>query len=226
MQPENASLQWIVELKYWMLGEWIKRERGFAPHYDLLFSFLVGLDAKSVLEFGTGGTTHVILYTLRSLTNGRLYSISTESKEAVERGSLVLFPGWEHWTGNSELCRTQAIEAGAPFDLVVHDGSHTCEVASLDLTAALRATWQYGLVLVHDTEHSQHGFAMRAAIEIAIGTAKQDGVRVSKVTLPWGFGLTILRIENTPFYQRPKEFARSNEKRTSVHKTIPRPQLG
>jgi len=168
-----------------------------------------GLEAKSVLEFGAGGSTAVILDALQPA--GMLLSMSTESMEAVrarfgftefsraDRANAgPVYPTWRHHQGlSTEVC-AQLLNAPrpVPFDMVLHDGSHAADVVEADLRWALPRLRQFGLCLVHDSQHSYVGAEVRKALRAVLATPP-EGMILTAMTLPYGSGLTILRREDT-----------------------------
>jgi len=56
-----------------MLDRHHSDDAGFCRHYMLLYSIVLGMEAKSVFEFGSGYSSKTILKAL-SKTGGHLYS--------------------------------------------------------------------------------------------------------------------------------------------------------
>lgn len=197
----------MADLSY-IFREMTDNRIGLAPHYLFLYSAVVGLEAKSVFEFGAGMSTRVILDALRE-TGGELWSCSTEEQFViVMRSRINHYPKWRHRAVLSNVAIKEV--QNEVFDLVLHDGSHAGDVVEADLRAILPRVRQYGLVLVHDTQHSYVGAEMRKAVSVIL-----RDFDVSHVTLPYGFGLTVLRTE-APWHP-PVTITRS--KIGSSHKT-------
>jgi len=78
------------------------------------------------------------------------------------------------------------------FDFVLHDGAHDYETVLHDLQKIIPYMKRDSILMVHDTLHSHCGPGMRKAVDKAL-----DGVDVELVTLPFGFGLDIIRIMGT-----------------------------
>ena len=164
---------------------------GLAPHYPFLYYTVLNLEATRTLEFGAGLSTRVILDAL-DVTGGAHVSLSTDSREHVEQRYVLRGSSrWLHLTGHSRVT-LPGLLASCPtdaFDLVLHDGSHDADVVADDL----RAIWPFvrhrGLILVHDALHSHAG----KNVWQGIANAKIPG---SSVTLPFGFGLTIISVWN------------------------------
>lgn len=165
-----------------------ERPTGLSFHYPLLHAAVIGMNAQRTLEFGAGGSTRVIALALPE--GGHHTSISMETQEEVtERSGLFPGPYWTHYRGRSEDHRL--LDAG-PFDLILHDGSHAADVVAADIAWAWPRLKRFGLLLVHDSQHSYCGAEVREGIRRGLLEAE---ARFSAATLPYGFGLTILRRE-------------------------------
>lgn len=170
-----------------------RRDLGLAPHYLTIYAIARGMGAREVLEFGAGVSTRVLLDAL-AVTDGHLVSISTDPRWSVVQRMGRGDPGagrWEHHQGQSTEILAGQMVCRPTLDLVVHDGSHTAGVVASDLRDALPRLRRFGLALVHDSQHSDCGEAVRSGIRAAL-----HGLDFSAVTLPYGFGLTILRRED------------------------------
>ena len=201
-----------------------ERKLGLALHYPLLHAALIGLDAKSTLEFGAGGSTRVFLEALPC--DATHYSISTETGQEIAarhgfRGARGMLPSavdglawrpmWFHLHGLSEKHR----EVVMPwFDLILHDGSHAADVVADDIAWAWPHLRPFGLLMVHDTQHSYVGVEMREGVRRGLEKA---GARFTVTTLPYGFGLTIIRREE----DGPDAVTPAQAKVSSPHATEP-----
>lgn len=183
-----------------------ERPTGLALHYPLIHAAVVGMNARRTLEFGAGGSTRVFL---EALPPDALHaSISTESLReiavryqlpvAIGEGERAAFvnrhgcapgPHWLHLGGMSSGFRD--VNPG-PLDLILHDGSHAADVVAADIAWAWRNLRRYGLLLVHDTMHSYCGAETRHGV--LRGLAGYPG-EYTATTLPFGFGLTVIRRE-------------------------------
>ncbi len=146
-------------------------ESGFSRHYLTLYALALGLEAKNVFEFGSGFSTPTLLAAktgndpdLATKYDGRFTYLEGDSRKEIKKIQ-------------SEV-----------FDLVLHDGSHEWRVVYKDLRAIIGRVKHNGLVLVHDTEHIPT-YRLKLAVFFALLF-----VRHEKVTLPYGYGLTIIRI--------------------------------
>ena len=190
--------------------EWMQQYcTGLSLFYPLIYSIVVGMETKCAFEFGAGKSTRVILDALKE-TGGHLYSISTDPQRDVMTKSemwsgcsccghdvdWLYDPYTENWThaqGQSKDIlkhfRTQNMKE--PFDLVLHDGSHTEEVVFEDLTFILEKMKYNSILLVHDVLHSQTGVGMRRAVKEAMKPYKHE-----LITLPFGFGLSVVKLKD------------------------------
>lgn len=193
--------------------------RGMALHYLLLHSLVLGLEARRTLEFGSGASTTIFLLAHR-VTDGMHRSISMESRDEIDGGISAASSrsNWQHYQGLSSdmlprvLADKELLFDAEPYELVLHDGSHAADVVESDLRTILPHVGRYGLVLVHDTQHSYVGPEMQQAVRHIL-----RDFDVSHVTLPFGFGLTILRVESAICGQILLTWTKTGSK----HGTIP-----
>lgn len=186
-------------------------KRGFALHYLLLYSIVCGLETKNSYEFGTGLSTEVILNALKE-TGGRHTSCSKTSREEICEGSLKDNTNWtHHHMISSEALRL--LEDDELFDFVLHDGSHNGKIVAPDLVAIVPHMKQYSMILVHDTQHSKSGHSTFEAVVKGL-----RGVPYSFTTLPYGYGLTIVRIEGN---SQNGQVVITRKKESSEHVTKP-----
>lgn len=158
---------------------------GFARHYLTLYSIIVGMEAKNVLELGMGFSTPTILTALE-VTGGTLTSCDMRPIEGTGNSTELLtkYPHWKYVQGKTKetLKKVQG-----PFDVVLHDGSHEFKEVYEDIRAIVPMMKKNGIILVHDTEHG--AFKLKLAAKLAMLFRRH-----SMVTLPYGYGLTIVRI--------------------------------
>lgn len=166
-----------------------ERRSGLALHYPLLHAAVLGLGAQCTLEFGAGGSTRVIVDAL-ALTGGCHLSISMESRAELRAAHSIENSRWLHAQGLSEAHRDLAT---GELDLVLHDGSHAADVVIADVAWTWPRLRRFGLLLVHDTQHSYVGEEMRRGLSLGLASAR---ARYTSTTLPYGFGLTIIRRED------------------------------
>lgn len=160
---------------------------GFCRHYLTLYSMVLGMECKNVFEFGCGNSTRVILEALR-YTHGHLVSCDTR-ENAWEKvlQNPKLYDNWDYTHGPGlEVVKNLVLEDG--FDLVLHDGSHEAEIVEEELKEIIPCVKRGGLILLHDTRHP------RIDLRSAAPRAFKD-VPHTQFTLPWGYGLTIVELQ-------------------------------
>ena len=211
---------------------------GASPHYLILHQFVLGLEATRVLEFGSGGSTAAILAALEE-THGVLDVIDVPDSwtpETKDRFASLGFGANEvrrheregrlrwHYGQSDDVRRNDiALSLHAGYDLVFHDGSHDSRVARDDILFALGFLKQFGLVLIHDTQHPVHGAAMRNAVAEAVDIAGKPAMGGhSMTTLPFGYGLTIIRREGASLFGSvaPTRSKCGSETRTEPHEFV------
>jgi len=162
---------------------------GFCRHYMFLYSVILGMEAKNVFEFGSGYSSKTILFALEE-TGGHLTSCDCRSIQ----DSCSQYFGDEfesmarRWTYLNK--RSSAIKEnveGKIYDVVLHDGSHTWREVANDLKIIVPKIKKGGILMVHDTNHPTEKFQLDKSIEFIPGNFE-------KVTLPYGYGLTLIRI--------------------------------
>lgn len=165
-------------------------KHGFGRHYFTLYSMVLGLEASCVFEFGIGLSTHVMLDALEHV-GGRLISCANMCPSYIGMTEEMLCShNWVHLYGKSQDVLSEIVLDGlgmSGLDLVLHDGSHVPDVVMSDLQLILPRMKQNGLVLIHDTEYEYHG--LMDSVEKVLRDVKHECV-----TLPYGCGLTIVRI--------------------------------
>lgn len=171
-----------------VIDEHLNGKGGFTRHYLTLFSLVVGMESKKVLELGAGFSSRVILTALEQ-TGGKLITCDNRSVEkkgltdAMQEHSNI----WEYNEMNSRDFLPKL--KNEKFDLVLHDGAHDFKNVILDLRKIVPKVRRNGLIVVHDTFHP--GLQRRFLI-----TAVKIGMfphRYEMVTLPYGCGLSIIR---------------------------------
>jgi len=175
----------------WILESVEKRNTGLAVHYPTIYSIISGLEVKHAFEFGAGWSTKVIL---EAIGFGKLYSVSTDPQPFVASvRNIPLNLNWSHYHGKSvdgvpyfiNLFKKEDIK----LDFVLHDGAHDFKTVLYDLQNIVPYMKQFSILLVHDTLHSKCGNDTRSAVTQAL-----YGTNYDRVTLPFGFGLDIIRI--------------------------------
>jgi predicted O-methyltransferase YrrM len=154
---------------------------------------VLGMECKSVFEFGAGQSTKAILGALMH-TGGYLVSCDLRPLDAIEPlGEGFDDTYWDRWIflqGDSrDIASNLSCEFG-PYDLVLCDGSHVPEDVIGDIRDIVPQMRRDSLMLIHDTEHPDIDYGLGPAVEEALANVAHSTVR-----LPVGDGLDIVRIE-------------------------------
>ena len=158
---------------------------GFARYYMLLYSIVLGLEAKKVFEFGIGESTKVILKALTK-TKGVLFSCDVRSPKVCGISTKEQTSNWIFKQGRSTEVLRKVVTKG--FDLVLHDGAHDGPTVFSDLRFIIPRMKQNGILLVHDTEHKYKDIL--EGIDNAL-----ENIEHQRVELPYGCGLSVIRIK-------------------------------
>ena len=171
-----------------------KNDTGFCRHYLTLYSIVLGMETQSAFEFGCGFSTKTILEALKE-TGGKLITCDPRSIDGSEGGkstgnSKEDIEKYAHCWKYIQKISEEGLKdlTDETFDFVLHDGSHTLEIVREDIKTIVPRIKKDGLLLLHDTEHPTSNFNLIDAIDWL-------DCRFSRVTLPYGYGLTIVRIE-------------------------------
>ncbi len=172
-----------------MLERITEKKGGFALHNLFLYNLILGMETKNALELGAGFSTRTTLEALR-ITGGKL--ITCDMRDLKDTGNSeelrdMFKDVWTYLRGDTRTTLAM-LPKERVFDVVLHDGSHEWRVVYQDLRKILPRIKQNGILLVHDTEHIPT-FHLKLAIELAL-----FGYRHEKMTLPYGYGLTLIRI--------------------------------
>lgn len=172
-------------------------DTGLTRHYLTLYSIVLGMESKNVFEFGAGFSTQAMVEALK-LTGGKLTSVDMRPL-SVRPDIPFNFENdndniWSFYEGNS-LDVVPTLDHSECYDVILHDGSHTGIEVTRDLNNIAPYVKSGGLVLIHDTAHYDLGPEMRAGVANSdlIKKYKHDGS-----TLPYGYGLTIVKIFDNP----------------------------
>ena len=163
-----------------------KSDTGFTLHYPMLYHMVLGLECKTVFEFGTGFSTHCMLNALEK-TGGRL--ISCDVTNYTDNPNVTQYTRnhdrWTFFHGNSNDLE---IEHKHHYDLILHDGSHVGSEVLIDLNNIYPYLKHDGILITHDTRHKTLGADMSEAVN---EFAKDKDIEMC--TLPYGYGLTFFR---------------------------------
>jgi hypothetical protein len=162
-------------------------------HLLIIYSLAIGVNAQRIIELGIGSTTR----TLRAAalqTGGKVFSCDLD-RQRFSRLLTNVTPEWSLQLSSSTEFLKNIV---APLDFVVHDAAHDYGQVKMDLELIFPMMRQFGLVCIHDTQHNILGKEMILAIKDASKNAQ-----ISFVSLPFQYGLTILRIEQSQYKTIP-----------------------
>lgn len=164
---------------------------GFCRHYLELYSIVLGMETQNAFEFGSGYSTKTILNAL-SKTGGNLITCDirpfNETAIFYDKESLKQFKNWEYICGNS-LSVVPTLTKHT-FDFVLHDGAHKKEIVYKDMLNIFPKMKKGSVFLLHDTLHPTDNYGLIDAV-----TEIGKKWKFNYVTLPYGYGITILTIE-------------------------------
>lgn len=160
---------------------------GFTKHYLTLFAIVEGLETKNSFEFGTGWSTKVILDALK-YTGGKHISCDIRNIEDTGLTKEYLENNNDTWTYLQQDSTTIKYDSLPLFDFVLHDGSHIPKIVKNDLVNIFPLIKHNGIILIHDTLFVPE--LKHVCEDIAINTCSDI------ITLPYGYGLTIININN------------------------------
>lgn len=165
-------------------------EGGMARHYLTLYACVIGVEAKSVFEFGGGHSTTTILEALEE-TDGTLITCDPQKAEA-----LWLKPNdrWTHLKMESRKA-LKTLEDNQMFDLVFHDGTHKEREVRHDIKLIFPHLKKNGLLLIHDTFDNEKSYGI---LNVLSDIIKEHS------TLCYGHGLTIVRQTEGDISIQPK----------------------
>lgn len=156
-------------------------------HLPVIYSLAAGLNAKRALDLGIGSTTRTLRAAMAQ-TGGKIHSCDID-RARFEPLLSESYPDWEIHLCDSE---TFLRRMEPPFDFCMHDAAHDYAQTKADLSLIFPMMRQFALVCVHDTQHEECGREMTAALHEAARDYK-----VSYTHLPYCYGLTILRMEES-----------------------------
>ncbi len=166
------------------------RQTGFTKHYLTLFSIVEGLEAKNTFEFGTGISSKVILSAL-DYTKGTHTSCDIRNIDCTGLTTKYLENNKHRWTylqQNSTVLTKQQLKRAGPFDFVLHDGSHKPIEVLYDIRKIIPFMKMDSILLIHDTLSPNESL-----LQVIIQAL--DFNEYELLSLPYGYGLTIVRIK-------------------------------
>lgn len=174
-----------------MRPEKLSPNAGFRLHYLTLYSIIYGMEAKNVFEFGCGYSTQVILEAL-SETGGKLTTNDLRKIEDTSNPKELIEEHKHHWR-YLEKRSDEALKndiAGEVYDVVLHDGAHEVLTVMKDIRQIVKHMKQDAILIVHDTNHKSFPYLPWA---VRLGLFPY---RYELVTLPYGSGLSIVRLKS------------------------------
>ena len=163
------------------------RAEGTSKHLLILYSLAIGLQAKTIVEFGLGQTTGA-LRAAALQTGATVHTCDFDRK----RFEHILEEQDEHWRLYLEPSTSFLQKVPEPVDLAMHDGAHDYLNVRRDLEALIPKMRRFGLVCVHDTQQPDLRRDMLAAIRDAC-----RAFSVSLTNLPFNAGMAIIRVESS-----------------------------
>src|ERR1700674_2540916 len=161
---------------------------GTSKHLLTLYSLVIGLNARVIVDLGLGQTTGVLRSAARQ-TGGTVYSCDADKR----RFSPLLADQDDHWKLYLEFSASFLQKVPEPIDFVMHDSAHDYVNVKRDLEMILPKMRQFGMICVHDTQQTDLHQGMLAAMRDAT-----RNFSVSMTNLPFNAGLGMIRVESSP----------------------------
>ncbi len=169
------------------LFEAFETDHSPSKHLLVLYSLVVGLDAKTIVDLGIGATTRA-LRAAASVTAGIVHSCDFDRK----RYGYLLEHQDASWRLSLDDSGAFLSAFEGPIDLLMHDAAHHYAQVRRDLEIVLPKMRRYGVVCVHDAQQTELAPGILAAV-----TDVASRFRTSSTVLPFGAGLLILRVEES-----------------------------
>jgi hypothetical protein len=168
-------------------------------HLPVLYTLVLGLRARRIVDLGIGGTTRALRHAARH-TRGVVLSCDYD----VARFHSLLAHQTEQW--KLELCPSSEFleRLPGPIDFAVHDAAHDYRQVQADLQHLIPKMRTYGMIAIHDTHEPEFQTELIAAL-----LDSSEGQNISFTTMPYACGLTLVRIEQSAFAPHlPGEYLR------------------
>jgi len=160
-----------------------------SKHLLILYSLIIGLNAKVIIDLGLGQTTGALR--AAALQTGGIVHTCDFDKQRFQHLSSAQDEQWRlYLEPSSSFLR----KVPGPFDFVMHDGAHDYINAKRDLQIIIPKMRQFGMICIHDTQQPDLYRDMLAAIRDA--TKK---FFISITNLPFNAGMAIIRVESSPY---------------------------
>lgn len=161
------------------------RGEGSAHYLLILYSIAIGINAKVIVDIGTGQTTGALRAAVKK-TGGIVHSYDQDFR----RRKCLLPYQEDQWRLTLAPSSTSLPDAPDHIDMVMHDGAHDYVNVKKDLEILLPKMRQFGIICIHDTQQPDLYRDMLGAIADAT-----TGHKVSLTNLPFNCGLAIVRVE-------------------------------
>jgi hypothetical protein len=158
-----------------------------SKHLLILYSMVVGLNAKVIAEIGLGQTTGT-LRAAAAVTGATVHTCDFDKR----RYEHLLTKQDDRWKLYLEPSTAFIPRLPAPLDFVMHDGAHDYFNVKRDLQLLIPKMRKFGIICVHDTQETDLYREMLAAVKDGVA-----GCSVSVTNLPFSCGLAIIRVESS-----------------------------
>lgn len=162
-----------------------------SKHLLILYSLVVGMNAKIIAEIGLGQTTGA-LRSAAAVTGGTVHTCDFDKR----RYQHLLAEQDDSWRLYLEPSTSFISKLPEPIDLALHDGAHDYFNVKRDLESLLPKMRKFGIVCVHDTQGTDLYGEMLTAVKDAVA-----GRSVSITNLPFSCGLAIIRVDRVGIRQ-------------------------
>lgn len=183
----NEQSAYYYPLSYEELLQRFSTSSSGSKHLLILYSMVIGLNARVVAEIGLGQTTGA-LRAAAKVTGATVHTCDYDKRSFQP----LLEKQDEHWKLYLESSTSFIAKLPEPLDFVMHDGAHHYQVVKHDLELLIPKMRKFGIICIHDTQETELYRDMLAAIKDAV-----TGFSVSITNLPFSCGLAILRVESS-----------------------------
>lgn len=179
-------------------------------HLMLLYSMVIGSNAKNIIELGVrGGDTTLPLVLGAKKTNGMVYSVDIEPTQLKLNEDLQKY---NKFFLQDAIVFLDSWENDKNIDIVYVDDWHAYEHVKKELEILDRLVSPKTIILLHDLMYGDTCPFYHADLTLKDGQWANGGVyrAVAELnsqfwefsTLPWGNGMTILRKKYSNKYKR------------------------
>ena len=192
-RPDLTEVERLIGTPYTDedLFETFRGGGSFSKHLLLLYSFVVGTNARVIADIGIGSTTRALLAAAQH-TRGRVYSCDYDKRRYSRL--LAIYEKSKRWRLSLTRSDTFIDSLPAGLDFVSHDGAHDAITVRDDLNRIIPKMKQFGLVTIHDTQHAEFRDEL-----VPVINEMREKYPITTVTLPYNCGLTIIRVEESDY---------------------------